>query len=387
VIYRHFIAPSRGYTPFAHDVIRHPRLTPEAHRILTWQLSLPTGAKETLARTAEKCGIGATAFTRAKRQLIAEGYVHERRLQGAGGRWSTRQMVSSVPLKAGEAAKIMAAMPVGEEGAVRVFPQVAPSAPHPAAGSPGGRPADGHPLGEDLKEKIPNRPSGPSGSKPEPDPEPEPEPEPQREPQREPEAEPVPPEAELSRQARELVEALPRLTPDLCGIPVAMRRELTALTLRWLEAGHGPGDVRTHLLRGMPTNGSPVLRPGGLVRYLLREVPPLRAATPAGPGRPATAAGPPSPSLAAAFRECEGEHDTVTVFRPRHDESLCPRCLAGITGRWQAGPGSYLVDPGHDEQRSGHAGQQRGGRHPGGDALTPHDPGAEPLVQVGDGPQ
>ncbi|MDT3728107.1 hypothetical protein ROS62_25815 [Streptomyces sp. DSM 41972] len=107
VIYRHHIAPPRAFTQFSHELIRHPRLSSDAARLLTWQLSLPDGAREPLSRTAERARIGACAFTRAKRQLKEEGFVHERRLQGPGGHWITQQLVSNVPLSDAEAAKIL----------------------------------------------------------------------------------------------------------------------------------------------------------------------------------------------------------------------------------------------------------------------------------------
>ncbi|QFX82167.1 hypothetical protein GEV49_15400 [Streptomyces sp. SYP-A7193] len=35
----HFIAPPRAFTQFSHDLIRHSRLSSDAVRLLTWQLS------------------------------------------------------------------------------------------------------------------------------------------------------------------------------------------------------------------------------------------------------------------------------------------------------------------------------------------------------------
>ncbi|MER5477778.1 hypothetical protein ABT026_12505 [Streptomyces sp. NPDC002734] len=350
---------------------------------MTWQLSLPPTARECLSRTAERCGIGASAFTKAKRQLMAEGFVHERRVQAAKGRWTTQQLVSCVPLGVAEAVKIMAGLPlpVGAEGAAegtaRVFSQVAPSGRIPAVGGPGGRPADGLPSRDDCVEKTSHRPSPaeadgstaaaaaaahepegeaePSGPGQEPEAAAEPEsrsewaaeadrnPDPEREPRPEPHPAPDALGApELHAQARELVESLPRLTPDLRGVPVGMRRELTGLVLRWLEAGHSTGDVRTHLLRGMPSDGSPVLRPGGLVRYLLREVPPVWPPTPTAVDPDRRDVTPPLPAAVdTALRECEGEHYTVTVFRPTGDETLCGPCL-----RERAGTGGELVGTG-----------------------------------------
>lgn len=334
MIYRHFIAPSRAYTPFSNDIIRHPRLSSDAHRILTWQLSLPADAGQLLSETAKRCRIGAVAFQRAKRELIEEGFLHERRLQGPGGLWFTQQIVSGEPLSAAEAGEIFGRMPVGRKGVARVFPQAAPSDGGPAAGEPGSRSTGGYPSDDDLMEKTSNHPSGADGSRAEPTPVPPPEPEPhaEHEPQPEPPAQPAAepePEAapELQQVAREFVQMLPLLTPDLRGIPVAIRQELTGLVARWLEAGHTVGDLRAHLLRGMPADGSPVRRPGGLVRYLLQEVPPVPTArsSTADEHIAAAPAAPPPPST-GEMRECAGNHFNPRVFRSRDGETLCRPC-------------------------------------------------------------
>ncbi|WP_437094276.1 hypothetical protein [Streptomyces sp. enrichment culture] len=305
MIYRHHIAPPRAFTQFSHDLIRHPRLSSDAVRLLTWQLSLPEGARESLSRTAERARIGACAFTRAKRQLKEEGFVHERRVQGPGGHWVTQQLVSNVPLSAAEAAKLLGRMPVGVPS-VPVSPQVAPSPRIPAAGAPTPRPTGGHPR-KDLGENTSHRPAEPERK---PDPEPE----------------PAPGTAEVPEAARALVAALPRLSPDLRRIPRGMHDELARLVSRWLASGHAPAAVRLHVLRGLPDDGTPVHRPGGLLRYLLRDVPP--APTPAG-GAPASEQ--PAPTRPAgrlaALRECEGDHVQATLFRPTGDETLCRRCL------------------------------------------------------------
>lgn len=109
-----------------------------------------------------------------------------------------------------------------------------------------------------------------------------------------------------------------------------MHDELTHLTARWLAAGHTPTAVRTHILRGLPSDGTPVHRPGGLLRYLLREVPPPAEppaqhapASTLSPGR--SAPGRPAPRL-AGLRECEGDHVQATLLRPVGDETRCRRC-------------------------------------------------------------
>ncbi|NEA48774.1 hypothetical protein [Streptomyces sp. SID10815] len=304
-MYRHHIAPARGFTQFSNDLLRHPRLSSDAVRLLTWQLSLPQGARESLSRTAERARIGATAFTRAKRQLKEEGYVHERRVQGPGGLWVTQQLVSNVPLSAAEAAKLLGREPIGPAGPLDVVrtvraapvpacadsasPQLAPSPRKPAAGAPTPRPADGHPE-KDPEGNTSHRPAEPR------------------------------PEAEgLVAGARVLVAAFPQLSPDLRRVPRAMHGELVQLTTRWLAAGHTAGDIRTHILRGLPDDGTTVHRPGGLLRYLLREVPPVPTDHPPRLHRPPVA-------RLAGLRECEGNHVQATLFRPLGDETLCPRC-------------------------------------------------------------
>jgi hypothetical protein len=108
-----------------------------------------------------------------------------------------------------------------------------------------------------------------------------------------------------------------------------MHAELAGLTARWLEAGHPPGAVRVHILRGLPADGTPVHRPGGLLRHLLRDVPPPPDIPAPGPGPDDTPAPDPGPRLSARLtgtRECEGRHGHPMLFRPTGDETLCPRC-------------------------------------------------------------
>ncbi|MHB9860887.1 hypothetical protein [Streptomyces sp. YIM S03343] len=328
MIYRHHIAPPRAYTQFSHDIIRHPRLSSDAVRLLTWQLSLPQGAREPLSRSAQRARIGGSAFTRAKRQLKNEGFVHERRLQGPGGHWVTQQLVSSVPLSPGEAAKLLARMPVGpvdmadEPAPVRVSPQLAPSGHNPTAGDPTPPLSDGHPM-QDLSGNTSHQPPNPPQRTDDPPhpahPEPEPKPEPET-------THPRP----LLDQAAALVSAFPHLSPDLRHIPRPMHAELTRLTADWLAAGHPPTSIRTHILRGLPDNGTPVHHPGGLLRHLLRDVPPAPEPDPEPASTPPSAP-PPGGRLSARLtgtRECEGHHDQATLFRPTGEEVLCPECTA-----------------------------------------------------------
>ncbi|WP_329420884.1 hypothetical protein [Streptomyces sp. NBC_01268] len=282
MIYRHFNAPARAFSQFSHELIRHPRLSSDAVRLLTWQLSLPQGARESLSRTAERARIGACAFTRAKRQLKEEGFVHERRVQIAGGRWVTQQLVSSSPLSAEQAAKLLAGTPVA-------FVQVAPSPPKPAVGQPVTPPTDGHPK-KDPEEDTSNLP---------------------------PEKAVV--ESPRLEDARALIGALPILSPALRHIPPGMRDELARLAARWLDAGHTPTDVHEHILRSLPGTGTSVHRPGGLVRYLLRDVPPRTLP-------PQRTSGESVSARLRGTRECAGDHTQVMLFRPVGDETRCAQC-------------------------------------------------------------
>ncbi|MEV6245431.1 hypothetical protein AB0M38_04395 [Streptomyces sp. NPDC051742] len=284
MIYRHFNAPSRAFTQFSHELIRHPRLSSDAVRLLTWQLSLPQSARESLSVSAQRARIGGHAFTRAKRQLKEEGFVHERRVQVAGGRWVTQQLVSNTPLTADQAVKLLCRTPEP------VTPQVAPSAPAPAVGQPTTPPTDRHPD-KDPREETSNLPDETADAVDEPS---------------------------STEDARALIGVLHLLSPALRHIPPGMREELARLAARWLDAGHTSTDVHEHILRGLPGTGTPVHRPGGLVRYLLRDVPPLAL-----PPRPA-------PQLSARLegaRECTGHHTQPMLFRPLADETLCPACV------------------------------------------------------------
>ncbi|MEF9884507.1 hypothetical protein [Streptomyces sp. P9-A4] len=309
MIYRNVISPPRAFTQFSHELIRHPRLRSDAVRLLTWQLSLPRGARENLSRTAERAGIGATAFTRAKRQLMDEGFVHERRVQGPGGRWVTQQLVSSRPLTSDQAAKLLARTPL-RTSPDPASPQVAPGRGTPVAGDPAvGAPtppsADRHPDKDPGEETSYLPPDGGDASAPVAVAEPE---------------EPAAAASPHLDDARALIGALPLLSPVLRHIPPGMREELTRLAARWLDAGHTSADVHEHVLRGLPGAGTPVHRPGGLIRYLLRDVPARELPRPAPTGTRL------SPRLEGA-REClSGTHTHPMLFRPVTDETLCPDC-------------------------------------------------------------
>ncbi|MER8044930.1 hypothetical protein [Streptomyces sp. NPDC094032] len=198
----------------------------------------------------------------------------------------TQQLVSNVPLSEAQAAKLLGRSPASA--------QVVPSPRIPTVGGPTPRSTDGHPRKDDG-ENTSDLPPAPAA-----------------------------PDPEVPEEARALVGALPLLSPALRHIPPGMREELARLAAAWLAAGHTSTAIHEHLLRGLPAAGTPVQRPGGLVRYLLREVPPLAQARPAPPSR------------LAGTRECEGDHMQATLFRPVGDETLCWFCRSEGSGRPRA---------------------------------------------------
>jgi hypothetical protein len=141
---RHATAPARAFAQIPNLILRHPRLSPAAKTLLTWQLSLPADERQCLSETARRAGIRKTAFQRAKAELLEEGYLHEWREQAGGGRFRTVQLVSNVVLTKEEAASLRGSLLNGTETGARVARQpggegAPPSARIPAVGEPTGR--------------------------------------------------------------------------------------------------------------------------------------------------------------------------------------------------------------------------------------------------------
>ncbi|MGW0464002.1 hypothetical protein ACWDX6_01845 [Streptomyces sp. NPDC003027] len=298
---RHAIAPAARFTQIPNEILRHPRLNADAVRLLSWQLSLPDGVDEPLSKTAERASIGKISFLRAKGQLKAEGYVHEWREQGERGLWRTRQLVSNVPLSPAEAALVRAPGHVPAPGPAPLPPRTSLPAPAPlpaptslpapvtAVPPAAGLPAAGGPSVRSVG-RHPDKTSGGNTSNPPPS---------------------APPEAQRA------VDDLASLDPRL-RVPRAMLPELAGLAARWLEAGHSIESLRSGIARCLPARGEPVHRPGGLVRYILRDVPPPRLDPP-----PAA----PPLSAVASMRECAADrHVQPMLFRPVGDETLCAAC-------------------------------------------------------------
>lgn len=264
-MHRHASAPTRFFSQLPNDLIRHPRLSAYAVRLLAWQLSLPEGSDEPLWKTAERAGIGRISFQRAKAQLRAERYLFEWRRQGEGGRWVTVQLVSNTPLTPEEAHAVLHPAPLHP-------PPAPPTVTSPAAGAPTDRPAVPQPR-RTPEENTPH---------------------PAREP--------------FEAEAEALLLSLARTAPAL-AMPARKARNWAPLAAAWLARGMAADDVRRTLLAGVERARSPL----GALRWRLEHALP----EPAGP--------PPEPRV-AAMRECAGPHTQPRLFTPVAEEERCPDC-------------------------------------------------------------
>ncbi|MYW68468.1 hypothetical protein GTY65_30985 [Streptomyces sp. SID8379] len=284
---RHAIPPTGSFSQVPNHLIRHPRLSADALRLLLWQLSLPADARDSLSKTAEKAGLGKCAFLRAKRQLKAEGHLHEWRTQGDRGRWETVQLVSSTPLSAEEAVVVRDGEPAGGN----------PAGASPAVGEPTRRAVGRHP-GQDPGDNTSNPPAPEAGEAG---------------------------EVGDGDPAAQFVAGLPELDARL-RIPRSMVAELAARVRDWFGRGHTAASLWQHIRRNLPGRLGWIERPGGLLRYVLADVPPVAVAEAVHIPVQRQA---PVPRV-SRMRECEGDgHVQATLFLPGgDDETLCGACRA-----------------------------------------------------------
>ncbi|MEU2854077.1 hypothetical protein ACFZB6_10535 [Streptomyces syringium] len=285
---RHAIAPVRFFSQVPNEIIRHPRLSANAVRLLLWQLSLPQGADQPLWEMAERARIGKRSFTLAKRQLVAEGYVFEWKSQDEGGQWSTTQMVSNVCLTAEEAVVARAGLPV-------VVPptDVFPTVGEPKARSVGrsqdntGGKTD-HPPTRRVAEVALRSAEVTPGQVP----------------------------AALVERGAQALAALSH-TERRLRLTGSDVRALAPLAGEWLLRGATLRDLRDDLTAGLPER---VHSAAGLLRdRLLRKMP---EAPSFAEQEPVACAAP----RAADMRECQGEHTQPRLFTPVAGERLCPAC-------------------------------------------------------------
>jgi len=375
-MFKHVIAPRRFFLQVPNDVIRHPRLSCDAKALLLYVLSLPEAADEALQRSAEKVGLKKGAFTVAKRQLLAEGYLHEWREQGTGGRWGTEQLVANVPIgrdeadrtRRGESPSVrepavggpsgravghyqehpggntpnpppgrLASEALGEHGTlgtpgVSGTPEM-PDGPAAPDGSqaPGCRCAagPGGALGEPAAADVPGRPEAsfaPDAGEP---PEPQPAPDAGRAAEAGPAfgaASPAQPDRSLLRQAAFVLAGISHGEPRLRlgGQDIA---PLASLAAQWLARGCPPEQLRLALTAGLPGT---VRNPAGLLRDRLRRKMPLpdQRPTPQSLPLPSQRSAAPTAVTAGAkagIAECDTCRDPLP--RGQRDGS-CRRCAA-----------------------------------------------------------
>ncbi|MEU3354303.1 hypothetical protein [Streptomyces sp. NPDC037389] len=270
---KHAIPPARFFTQVSNDIVRHPRLSAEAVRLLMWQLSLPDDVDQPLSEAAKRAGIKKAAFGRAKGELKTEGYVHEWHRQGPRGRWTTTQLVSNVPLSAEEALAV-------RDGGRSAEP---PAAVEPAVGGPEGRSVGR--SQDNTEENTHNLPSQPSQL--------------------------------IERGALALSSVSHRERQlRLTGREVA---GLAPLAAEWFLRGASLTDLREALTLGLPER---VHSAAALVHdRLMRKMP----TAPSFAEQRTTLAAPPQPRV-AGMRECQGDHVQPCLFRPVTGETLCPAC-------------------------------------------------------------
>ncbi|MFJ5890177.1 hypothetical protein [Streptomyces californicus] len=333
----HVIPPVRGYTKCSNSLVRHPRLCSDAKILVLYVQGLPACDRDkALSEHARSLLMTGRAYQRAKAELLAHGYVHERRERIAGGRWRTVQVMSNEPLTADQAARLYAGAPddgyavvgagrvgrtghagqVGHAGRAASGAWSAPSTRFPTVGEPTGRSVGGQlPADEDLGEDTSHPPTEAGAAE---------------------EAEgegdaaasesvpgsasvPVPGlgaaqdsaadapsgSAEVLAAERVLLSLRHERRELLLGVREA--RTLAGLAAEWLRRGVSPGDLRAALTRGLPKDGVRSAL-GFLAHRLVEKLP----APPAEQPEPVPPPPPPSPLALIACAGPGEEH----MFRP-----------------------------------------------------------------------
>ncbi|MFD3794369.1 hypothetical protein [Streptomyces californicus] len=342
----HVIPPVRGYTKCSNSLVRHPRLCSDAKILVLYVQGLPACDRDkALSEHARSLLMTGRAYQRAKAELLAHGYVHERRERIAGGRWRTVQVMSNEPLTADQAARLYAGAPadgyavvgagragrvgrtghagqVGHAGRAASGAWSAPSTRFPTVGEPTGRSVGGQlPADEDLGEDTSHPPTeAEAGEEAEGDAA---------------ASESVPGSASVpvpvpglgaaqdSAAAQGSAAAAPSGSAEVLAaervllslrherrellLGVREARTLAGLAAEWLRRGVSPGDLRAALTRGLPKDGVRSAL-GFLAHRLVEKLP----APPAEQPEPVPPSPPPSPLALIACAGPGEEH----MFRP-----------------------------------------------------------------------
>ncbi|MFE2291310.1 hypothetical protein [Streptomyces sp. NPDC059452] len=253
----HVIPPPWGYTKSAHDLVRHKRLDSDAKILVIYIQGLPEGDRDkALSEHARALRITGRRYQKAKAELVACGYVHEKRETIAGGRWRTVQVFSNCPLTDDQAARLRAGVPAdgyevlsglgGQSGLGGLSAGAVPSVHFPTVGGPSGRVAGGQlPADEEQGENYSHPPTegdgggdsdlgcggdgdgdvgGESGGGPEVD------------------------------LAERVLLSLRHERRDL-HLGVSEARSIAGLAAEWLRRGVAVGDLRKVLSSGLPSGG------------------------------------------------------------------------------------------------------------------------------------
>ncbi|MEV0010385.1 hypothetical protein [Streptomyces sp. NPDC047973] len=285
------IAPSRGYTKAANELVRTPRLSSDAKILLLYVQGLPDGRRDVaLSEHARALGITGRSYQKAKKLLVTCGYLHERRQQGGRGFWTTEQLLSNVPLTPEEVRGARA----GRSANSAEASVVSPGERFPTVGEPGSRDIGGQkPEDEELGK---NTPHPPTETQPE-------------------ETGLEPSEAEAAEAERVLLSLRHTHRSLRLGVPEA--RKLVKLAVVWLRRGVTGAEMRRVLTGDLPGKG--VRSAVGFLRHRLMAKMPEEPAP-----VPSPVQAPPVPPL----RSCAAPGDEH-LFRPvpgEEDETLCGPC-------------------------------------------------------------
>ncbi|MFF5898097.1 hypothetical protein ACFY8O_19475 [Streptomyces argenteolus] len=284
----HAIAPSRGYTKAANELVRSQRLSSDAKILLLYVQGLPEDRRAVaLSEHARALGITGRAYQKAKELLVTHGYLYEWRQQGGRGFWTTEQLLANVALGPEEARRLR------DGGPAPVA--VSPGERNPTVGQPEGRVAGRYtPVDEEPGKNSSHPPT-------------EPAPQVAELPAREPEDD----------EAERVLLSLRHAHRSL-HLGVAEARKLVKLAVVWLRRGVTAAEMRRVLVSDLPVSG--VRSAVGFLRHrLVQKLPEDPAPLPERPG-PAR----PTPALTVCTGPGE-EH----LFRPEpgaHGEDAETRC-------------------------------------------------------------
>ncbi|MFD8464208.1 hypothetical protein ACFV10_03685 [Streptomyces cyaneofuscatus] len=303
----HVIPPPRGYTKVPNGLVRQSRLGSDAKILVMYVQGLPEGDRDkALSEHARDLHFTGRRYQKAKTELVASGYLHEKRETVAGGRWRTVQVFSNFPLTDDQAERLRAGVPADGYELVSTGP--VPTAHFPTVGAPSGPVVGGLLPADEKLGKNESHPPTEAGSG-----------DGEQDGQGEPEG-PEGPEGEASEEASEGLVEEPSDGPEVAvaervllslrheqrqlHLGVREARTLAGLAAEWLRRGVTAADLRRALCSGLPVEG--VRTAVGFLAHRLREkLPAAPEAVPA-PQPP-----PPPPALIACAGPGE-EH----MFRP-----------------------------------------------------------------------